>query len=395
MDVKKIKNLVLSGGSIRGYAFIGAIKALTEFNILNNITTFCGTSIGGVISLILNLKYTYNELYAILIKLHIQDLQHITTDNILNFFYEYGIDSGDNIIRVIDILIKAKVGNPSITFKELYNITKKKLIVTSVCVNTQSIIYYNYEDTPDEPVSLSIRKTISVPFLFKPVKDKGLLYVDGGLINNFPINLFENEKDKTLGILLYDEVLETDNSINSFDKYFTVLLDCIFKDTIRNNLKQYHIIVLKTNTNFLKFDISLEEKIQLMDLGYDLVINFLKDMYYKPIFVIDNYKELYINHFGKDTIDHLTKVVIPKLSIFTIDEDKYLVKTDNIDDTVLGELLYIDKDKFDDIYGKFEKIMDKFIIQEIDIECSELKKKINVSIFISKKSIDEFNLKSV
>ena len=42
-----------------------------------------------------------------------------------------------------------------------------------------------------------------------------------------------------------------------------------------------------------------------------------------------------------------------------------------------------------------KKIMDKFIIQEIDIECSELKKKINVSIFISKKSIDEFNLKSV
>ena len=395
MDVKKIKNLVLSGGSIRGYAFIGAIKALTEFNILNNITTFCGTSIGGVISLILNLKYTYNELYAILIKLHIQDLQHITTDNILNFFYEYGIDSGDNIIRVIDILIKAKVGNPSITFKELYNITKKKLIVTSVCVNTQSIIYYNYEDTPDEPVSLSIRKTISVPFLFKPVKDKGLLYVDGGLINNFPINLFENEKDKTLGILLYDEVLETDNSINSFDKYFTVLLDCIFKDTIRNNLKQYHIIVLKTNTNFLKFNISLHEKIQLMDLGYDLVINFLKDMYYKPIFVIGNYKDLYINHFGNDTIDHLNKVVIPKLSIVTIEDEEYLVKTENIDDTVSGELLYIDKDKFDDIYGKFEKIMDKFILQDIEIECQELKKKINVSIFISKKSIDEFNLKNV
>ena len=395
MDVKKIKNLVLSGGSIRGYAFIGAIKALTEFNILNNITTFCGTSIGGVISLILNLNYTYNELYAILIKLHIQDLQHITTDNILNFFCEYGIDSGDNITRVIDILIKAKVGNSSITFKELYNITKKKLIVTSVCVNTQSIIYYNFEDTPDEPVSLSIRKTISVPFLFKPVKDKGLLYVDGGLINNFPINLFENEKDKTLGILLYDEVLETDNSINSFDKYFTVLLDCIFKDTIRNNLKQYHIIVLKTNTNFLKFNISLDEKIQLMDLGYDLVINFLKDMYYKPIFVIDQYKDLYIKHFGKSTIDHVNKVIIPKLSLFSIEDDEYLVKTENIDDIVSGELLYIDKDKFDDIYGKFEKIMDKFILQDIEIECQELKKKINVSIFISKKSIDEFNLKNV
>ena len=71
MDVNKITNLVLSGGSIRGYAFIGAIKALTEFNILKNVTTFCGTSIGGVISLILNLNYTYDEVYAILIKLDI------------------------------------------------------------------------------------------------------------------------------------------------------------------------------------------------------------------------------------------------------------------------------------------------------------------------------------
>ena len=153
--------------------------------------------------------------------------------------------------------------------------------------------------------------------------------------------------------------------------------------------------MLKTNTNFLKFDINLDEKIKLMDLGYDLVINFLKGMYYKPIFIIDKYKELYIKHFGKDTIENLNTLVIPKLSLFSIEDEDHLIETENIEDTVSGELLYIYEDKFDDIYSEFEKIMEKFTLKGIDVECPKLNKKINVSIFVSKRSIDEFSSKNV
>ena len=57
-----IKNLIFSGGSIRVLSYIGCLKALEEYKIIDNIETFTGTSSGGIFSLLLNLGYTFKEM---------------------------------------------------------------------------------------------------------------------------------------------------------------------------------------------------------------------------------------------------------------------------------------------------------------------------------------------
>ena len=131
-----IKNIVFSGGGIKLYSFIGCIKVLEEKDLLQNIDTMIGTSAGSIIATLLCLGFNATEIEELLLRIDTNSLKTFDTNNILNFFNNYGIDDGKNIRRIISILFKVKFKKDTITFKELYEITNKKLIICTTCLNT-------------------------------------------------------------------------------------------------------------------------------------------------------------------------------------------------------------------------------------------------------------------
>ena len=52
--------------------------------------------------------------------------------------------------------------------------------------------YFNYEKTPDVKILDALIMSICVPILFKPVTYENKLFVDGGLLSNYPIDYFTN-----------------------------------------------------------------------------------------------------------------------------------------------------------------------------------------------------------
>jgi NTE family protein len=65
----------------------------------------------------------------------------------------------------------------------------------------------NYGLDPDEfPVARAVRASSAVPFAFEPVEVGGGTWVDGGLLSNFPVQLFDSSDDQprwpTFGIRL-------------------------------------------------------------------------------------------------------------------------------------------------------------------------------------------------
>ncbi|MGE2714109.1 patatin-like phospholipase family protein [Mycolicibacterium litorale] len=65
----------------------------------------------------------------------------------------------------------------------------------------------NYGLDPDEfPVARAVRASSAVPFAFEPVEVSGATWVDGGLLSNFPVQLFDSTDDRprwpTFGIRL-------------------------------------------------------------------------------------------------------------------------------------------------------------------------------------------------
>ena len=272
-----IKNIVFSGAGLRIYTFLGFIKALNELDLLKNINSIIGTSSGSLIAVLCILDFSYNEIEEIILKINTSNLKNIHSDNIINFFKDYGVDDCKNFERIINIILNIKVKNENITFKELYELTKKKLIITATCVNSMDIEYFDYETTPDIPIKKVLLMSISIPLIFKPVKLDNKYYVDGGLISHYPIDYFKENKDETLGILVTSS-LNKCMEINNIKDYIYNIMSCSFINLIKNcynNYKEHTVLVENNNVNFLDFNIEYNTKISLIEEGYKETINFL------------------------------------------------------------------------------------------------------------------------
>lgn len=281
-----IKNLVFSGAGVKIYCFLGFIKYLQENELLENIKAIIGTSAGSIIATCLCANFTIEEIEQLLIKININKLRKVDSESILNFFNNYGLDDASEFIRVFKIILKKKTGNGDVTFKELYELTQKKLIITATNLNKMEIEFFDYINSPDCKIIDALIMSISIPLLFNPIKYNDQYYVDGGLIDNYPITYFENERKETLGILVSSNTINRFN-INNIEDYLVGLCMASFSKLIKNTINNFkkNTVVVYDNTSFVDFNICDESKIQLLETGYQNTKEFLSQIkikrYYK------------------------------------------------------------------------------------------------------------------
>jgi predicted acylesterase/phospholipase RssA len=71
-------------------------------------------------------------------------------------------------------------------------------------VETHSPVVFSREGTPDVPVAKAVAASMAIPFLFKPVQlevqGKTRTLVDGGLVSNFPVWIFNDERRKHVSL---------------------------------------------------------------------------------------------------------------------------------------------------------------------------------------------------
>lgn len=264
--------LVLSGGGVKGIAHIGAMKALEELGHLKHINIIAGTSVGALIGCLYNIGYTPDELHDFLTMFDINKMKSVNPRNMLKV---YGIDDGSNILVVLRKMFISKKIDPDITFKNLYKKTNKKLIVTTSCINDKKIYYLSYDTYPDMKVIDGVRMSISVPIYFSPVIYDEKMFIDGGCIDNYPINLFKNELNKVIGVYV-TSTIEYAKEINNLEDYLMNTIQCLFEGVACNSLKGFEKQSIKIELNQkhgLEFDLSNEKKTEMYMTGYNSVIN--------------------------------------------------------------------------------------------------------------------------
>ena len=269
-----IKNLVFSGGGVKGYSFIGCLRALEELKILGNIEAISATSVGALFSILYIIGYDSKELEQIFTNINIDNLQNF---EILNFKNNYGFDNGENMMKFLKVLFIEKGFDINITFLELYQKTKIKFIVTGTNISKQKINYFNYEDNPDMEILMALRITMSIPIIYEYVTYNNNIYVDGGLLDDYPIDYFRKDANNTIGFLMYD-YSETLN-IEKLDEYLYSFLFCLLKKVNKFKKKIYKentIIIKQDKVGIIDFNLSLEDKKELFNLVYNNIMNFLK-----------------------------------------------------------------------------------------------------------------------
>ncbi|MBB6502747.1 patatin-like phospholipase family protein [Pedobacter cryoconitis] len=167
--------IVLSGGGIRGIAHLGVLKALTNAGI--TFSHISGTSAGAIVGA----------------------------------FYAAGIDPEE----ALDIFMKTKLlrfVRPSLGALGLVSIEqtaqllkdyfpadkieelKIPLTITATNFSEGKLIYFT-----KGPLIQAIQASSCIPGIFKPIMIDGQMYVDGGILNNFPVEPLLNNCDFIIG----------------------------------------------------------------------------------------------------------------------------------------------------------------------------------------------------
>lgn len=268
-----IDTLVLSGGSIKGITYIGVLKALSEHpDIFKNIKTFAGTSIGSIFALYFTLGITYDELIKYL---DIDWFEYLDLD-IENLLDCYGLDNCEKYLK----LIKKIMGvNADITFRDLYEKTHKRLIISATCMNNYKIEYFDYITHPNLKVIKAIQASICIPVLFIPVEIDNKRYIDGGIIEALPISIFN--KKNTLGIWVVDKNHEYgyQDKIQNINMYMHNVILCFMKtiQNFYNFMEKYNILKIEIpDVNLLDFNLNVDKKKEMIKLGYDKMKNYIE-----------------------------------------------------------------------------------------------------------------------
>ena len=217
--------LVLSGGSTKGVAQLGALHCLLKHGIIKQIKAIAGTSVGSIVGMLYCAGYQPIEMYRLFSLIDVHSLMKIDAQNIITTF---GLNDGKRAMIVLKKLLKAKGFDEDIVFKDFYRKTNIKFIITGTCVNEKKVHYFSHETYPDMKVIDAVRISISIPVYFTPVIFEGKTYVDGACIDNFPIHLFKNEQNRVIGIYV-TEMRENTEKIKYIDTYLTNVIQCLME----------------------------------------------------------------------------------------------------------------------------------------------------------------------
>ena len=194
------RNLVFEGGGVKGIAYVGALEVLDQKGILKNIKRVAGTSAGAMLAVLVGLRYSATELRDILWNLNFQNFLDDSWGYIRDtkrFITDYGWYKGDFFRNLMADYIKQKTGNGEATFQDLAKAEKYKDIhLIGADLSTGCSKVFNAHNTPDVKVADAARISMSIPLFFASVKgvngDKHI-YVDGGLLDNYAIKVFDRK----------------------------------------------------------------------------------------------------------------------------------------------------------------------------------------------------------
>jgi NTE family protein len=227
-------DLVLQGGGVKGIALVGAIAALEEAGY--TFRRVAGTSAGSIVGSFVAAGLTAAEIRDVVETLEYRRFRDKSRlhkvpliGQPLALWLQQGLYAGDYVRSIVaDNLADHGVR----TFADLRESDEDsslapdqrfRLVVHASDVSRSRLLRLPWDyrpgfdlDPAEQVVADAVRASVSIPFFFTPVKlrpSKGDLswLVDGGMLSNFPIDVFDRTDGKpprweTIGIRLSAEV---------------------------------------------------------------------------------------------------------------------------------------------------------------------------------------------
>lgn len=241
--------IVLSGGGARGLAHLGVLKALNQYEIFPDVIS--GVSAGSIAGAFYADGYSPDEIFEL-----------FADTKAFNFLKlnipRKGFGNLNGLKKLLDDNLRAN------TFEEL----KIPLFVTATDLNNGKPEYFNKGILKEALLASS-----SIPVFFSPVEIENITYVDGGVMNNFPVEPIIDISKKIIGVYVTSIEHQDD-----FKNLFNIALRSFHLGIAANVHSKSEIMDLYIEPdgidNFGVLDINKGKEI--FDLGYNATINILK-----------------------------------------------------------------------------------------------------------------------
>lgn len=215
--------VLISGGATKGMISLGV---LSKYDI-SGVNTYVGTSVGAVLCTLLSMGLPVDEIYQIGRESKCDlpvGLQWVGKLYSLFSSPRLGLLEKNTYLDKVKEVIEEKYDHIP-TMKELHDQTGKKLLICASAILGKKRIIFSYETHPNLSILEALEMSVRLPLIFTPIHFDGDLYVDGGVISHFPIDLREG---RTLAIHTYNKVREVDEMIKdpSLIEFIGLLLAC-------------------------------------------------------------------------------------------------------------------------------------------------------------------------
>lgn len=278
-----IINVVFSGGGIKGLAYVGALRFLEGRGY--KIFKAGGSSVGALFAALVVAGYSSKELVEIINDFDIEILQSKTSKwqsffKIADLFSKKGFFSMQELeIYIADLLAKKNIYVfKDVKFGDDYLL---KIIVTELSTTKMVVIPDDLPKYNIKPDNFSIAKAVvmscNIPLLYYPYSINGYTFIDGGVSDNYPIWLFEENHYDTVGFKLSTIGKEKKKWIKSVVKFGETIMNKVFETKQVVSEKEKTVYIKIENIKMIDFKKGLNERKRLYLIGY----NSTKDYFYE------------------------------------------------------------------------------------------------------------------
>lgn len=269
--------LIMKGGGIKGLAYVGALKELEKYYGFN---WFVGTSAGAIAAVLLAAGYETDELEEILSQTNFKDFLDAALYKIpTNLYFYKGIYPGHKIKAWIESLLTEKLREQIKGFNRVL-LTHLPYRAT-IYASRRGDEYLEFDSHAPEsrniPASYAVRCSMAIPFIFQPPSHQGDDVFDGGMQNNYPVDIFLRRHPETEFVGLY-LLPDKDKSLGKPPSLLSQLISIWTESSDIKALKDHiadTVVIDPSPISTLHLHLTKEEKDFLLKEGRSAALRFL------------------------------------------------------------------------------------------------------------------------
>ncbi|BAQ12006.1 alpha/beta hydrolase [Bacillus sp. OxB-1] len=275
---------VFSGGGLKGFALVGAVQELEEKGY--RFQRLAGTSAGAILASFLAAGYTGKEIESMLTEMDFQSLLDPRKTVIplpfmkwIALYWRMGLYQG----KELEMWFLEQLARKGVyTFADLppgslklvaSDLTNGKLLILPDDLEQYGI------DSGNFSIARALRMSCGIPYFFEPIRLQAAgetIVVDGGVLSNFPMWIFDDEEQgrerPLLGIKLSRRKEEMqgrtiDNALHLFEALFSAMKNAHDEKYIDRELEKDVVFIPVDNISSTQFDLDEGQKDSLLETG--------------------------------------------------------------------------------------------------------------------------------